>query len=80
MPHYAGDRIFLILPDDPVSRQATMDLMKRPLWNRLPAVKQGRCYMVEESIWNIADACSSERLLDMLPKLLQDPTSCGLSS
>jgi AraC family transcriptional regulator, transcriptional activator for feuABC-ybbA operon len=68
---YAGDRIFMIMPQDPVSRQAAEELMNSILWRNLPAVQEGRAYLVEEKKWNLSDAFSSGQLLTMLPGLLK---------
>jgi ABC-type Fe3+-hydroxamate transport system substrate-binding protein len=70
LSEYAGNRIFMMKPHNPVSRQAMEELKESPLWKSLPAVQQGHAYLVDEQIWNIGDAFSRERLLDMLPLLL----------
>ncbi|WJM06287.1 AraC family transcriptional regulator [Paenibacillus sp. PK1-4R] len=67
---YAGDHVFVMLPEEVVARQATEMLMKSPSWQALPAVQIGRVYPVEESIWNLGDALTSDRLLTLLPELL----------
>jgi len=69
---YAGNRIFLILPTDSKAREATEALWGSPIWNSLTAVREGRAYLVEEGKWNIGDAVSSERLLELLPALLRE--------
>ncbi|GAS82626.1 AraC family transcriptional regulator [Paenibacillus amylolyticus] len=71
---YAGDHVFVMLPEDIVAREATEMLMKSPSWKNLSAVQNGRVYPVEESIWNVGDALTSDRLLTLLPELL-----CGSS-
>ncbi|WP_405117813.1 AraC family transcriptional regulator [Paenibacillus sp. FSL H8-0317] len=71
---YAGDHVFVMLPEEVVARQATEMLMKSPTWQALPAVQNGRVYPVEESTWNVGDALTSDRLLTLLPELL-----CGSS-
>ncbi|WP_440109720.1 ABC transporter substrate-binding protein [Paenibacillus sp. QZ-Y1] len=71
---YAGDHIFVILPEETVARQATELLMQSSSWSDLPAVKNGQVYHVEETTWNLSDAMSSNRLLTLLPELL-----CGSS-
>lgn len=67
---YAGDHVFVMLPEEVVARQATEMLMKSPSWQALPAVQNGRVYPVEESTWNVGDALTSDRLLTLLPELL----------
>ncbi|MFF2481741.1 ABC transporter substrate-binding protein [Paenibacillus sp. NPDC058071] len=68
---YAGDRIFLILPDNPKSRESTETLMESERWQGLKAVREGRAYLVEEAKWNFGDAFTQEKLLDHLPALLR---------
>ncbi|MBP1990510.1 ABC transporter substrate-binding protein [Paenibacillus eucommiae] len=70
LPQYAGDRIFMLLPENPVSRQAAEDMIQSSLWQSLPAVRNGYVYLIEEAQWNFADALTREKLLDMLPDLL----------
>ncbi|PQP81978.1 Fe3+-hydroxamate ABC transporter substrate-binding protein [Paenibacillus sp. PCH8] len=72
--HYAGDHIFVMLPEEVVARQATERLMQTHAWTELPAVKDGQVYPVEEMVWNLSDALTSNQLLTLLPELL-----CGTS-
>ncbi|WP_342570530.1 ABC transporter substrate-binding protein [Paenibacillus sp. FSL R5-0749] len=67
---YAGDHVFVMLPEEVVARKATEMLMKSSSWQALPAVQNRRVYAVEESIWNMGDALTSDRLLTLLPELL----------
>ncbi|MFC9773966.1 helix-turn-helix domain-containing protein [Paenibacillus chitinolyticus] len=67
---YAGDRIFMLLPSDAGSRRAATEFMRSPLWTELRAVRSGRCYAVEADEWNFADATTTEKFLDELPRLL----------
>ena len=67
---YAGDHLFLMLPEEPAARQATEKLIQSPEWRALTAVKQGRVYPLEELAWNLGDAQTCEQLLDRLPELL----------
>ncbi|WP_165861306.1 helix-turn-helix domain-containing protein [Paenibacillus paeoniae] len=69
---YAGNRVFLILPADPTSRESTEALWSSSLWNSLEAVQEGHAYLVEESKWNIGDAFTREKLLERLPALLTE--------
>ncbi|NQF15638.1 AraC family transcriptional regulator [Brevibacillus sp. HB1.3] len=68
---YAGDRIFMLLSEDPESRQATAALMQSDQWHSLPAVQNGFVYLVEAQKWNGGAALTRERLLHMLPFWLQ---------
>ncbi|KQY87814.1 hypothetical protein ASD24_08260 [Paenibacillus sp. Root52] len=67
---YAGDRVFLMLPEDPIARQATEALMQSAAWQGLNAVKNGHVYLLEETIWNLGDALTRMNLLNLLPELL----------
>lgn len=67
---YAGDRIFMLIPERKDSREAMEQLMRSPLWNSLPAVRKGQVYLLENAKWNSADALTREKLLNLLPKLL----------
>ena len=71
LPAYAGDRVFMILHDQPDSSQAANELMSSPLWQNLPAVQQGHVYLIEAAMWNLNDALTKEKLLDVLPMLLR---------
>ncbi|WP_409175218.1 helix-turn-helix domain-containing protein [Brevibacillus fortis] len=70
IPLYAGDRIFMLLSEDPESRQATAAFMQSDRWHSLPAVQNGYVYLVEAHKWNWGAALTRERLLHMLPLLL----------
>lgn len=70
LPEYAGDRLFMLLPVNPVSRQAAEDLMNDPTWLNLPAVKNGYVYILSAREWNYGDALIREKALDLLPELL----------
>ncbi|UQZ37567.1 Fe3+-hydroxamate ABC transporter substrate-binding protein [Paenibacillus sp. PK3_47] len=67
---YAGDRIFMLIPEREDSRAAMERLIRSPLWQRLPAVRQGHAYLLEGSKWNLSDALTRERLLTLLPRVL----------
>ncbi|UPK41868.1 ABC transporter substrate-binding protein [Paenibacillus pabuli] len=67
---YAGDYIFVLLPEEIITRQATEKLMQSPTWRALPAVQKGQVYGVQETTWNLGDALTSNRLLTLLPELL----------
>lgn len=53
---YAGDYLFLMLPQEPAARHATERLLQSPEWRNLAAVEQGRVYPLEELVWNSGDA------------------------
>lgn len=68
---YAGNRIFMLLSEDPESRQAAAALMQSDRWHSLPAVQNGYVYFVEAQKWNGGAALTRERLLHVLPLLLR---------
>ncbi|WP_138753133.1 helix-turn-helix domain-containing protein [Paenibacillus sinopodophylli] len=68
--HYAGDRVFMMLPESPESKEAMNELMSSPLWRNLPAVKNGYSYLLDERDWNYEDATTRDTLLSLLPQLL----------
>lgn len=72
LPQYAGDRIFMLLPENKISRRAAEDMMNSTIWNKLPAVRDGYVYLVEEAKWNFGDAFTRDKLLEMLPELLRN--------
>ncbi|WP_042162962.1 AraC family transcriptional regulator [Paenibacillus gorillae] len=67
---YAGDRIFMLVPDRSDSRQAMDELLAAPAWNLLPAARNGHVYLID-SKWNSGDGYTSEKLLHYLPQLLR---------
>ncbi|MNI43334.1 Iron(3+)-hydroxamate-binding protein FhuD precursor [compost metagenome] len=71
LPDYAGDRIFMLLSDQADARLATDELLNSSLWQSLPAVQQGHVYLIEAAMWNLNDALTKEKLLDVLPMLLR---------
>lgn len=69
---YAGDRIFIALPSqhkDPAAYEAGLRLLRSPFWNELPAVRAGRCHVIEAH-WNSGDAITRLELLRVLPDML----------
>ncbi|MNZ86646.1 Iron(3+)-hydroxamate-binding protein YxeB precursor [compost metagenome] len=72
---YAGDRMFIVLTHDHLSREQAYQLADYEIWTRLEAVRQGKAYWVEEMEWNFGDAHTSSLLIDRLPALLLDPLS-----
>jgi len=70
LPQYAGDRVFMLLPESPESKSAMEDLINDSLWRNLPAVKNGFSYLLDERDWNQEDATTRANLLSLLPRLL----------
>ncbi|WP_083830019.1 ABC transporter substrate-binding protein [Paenibacillus sp. HGF5] len=75
LPAYAGDRIFMLLPGNPISKQAAENLMESSIWHNLPAVQNGLVHMLEADCWNYGDAHTLVKLLNLLPELLSPPIS-----
>lgn len=67
---YAGDRVFMMLPESSESRAAMDELLSSPLWKNLPAVKNGFSYVLDERAWNFEDASTRHKLLSLIPALL----------
>lgn len=67
---YAGDHIFMLVPERKDSREAMDRLLKSSIWRSLPAVRQGHVYLLDINKWNSGDALTREKLLTLLPKLL----------
>jgi ABC-type Fe3+-hydroxamate transport system substrate-binding protein len=67
---YAGDRIFMVLTEDPLSQELVHKIVDHDKWTSLSAISQGKLHVVEEMEWNFGDAHTSVLLLDKLPKLL----------
>jgi len=68
---YAGDRIFMLCPSDPVSRRAMEETISSNSWKSIPAVRNGLVYLVDELTWNCVDAITISKLLNLLPTLLK---------
>lgn len=67
---YAGDRIFILTPEDDAAKASTAELLKSQVWNSIAAVKNG--YVYEFDIRKASgDALSREWMLEELPKALQ---------
>ncbi|GAA3404073.1 ABC transporter substrate-binding protein [Paenibacillus hodogayensis] len=67
---YAGDRIFIVVNDaNPDVKKAADELLNSPVWKNLPAVKDGKAYVVGNK-WSFYDPITLDWLLDEMPKLL----------
>ncbi|MFB4322976.1 ABC transporter substrate-binding protein [Priestia sp. BR_2] len=75
LPAYAGDRIFMLLPGNPISKKAAENLMQSSIWHNLPAVQNSLVYVLEADRWNYGDAHTLVKLLNLLPELLSPPIS-----
>ncbi|WP_176706101.1 ABC transporter substrate-binding protein [Paenibacillus hemerocallicola] len=70
LPDYAGDRIFIVVNDsNPDVKKAAEQFLGSPVWKNLPAVKNGKAYVVGNK-WSFYDPITLDWLLDEMPKLL----------
>jgi len=70
LPDYAGDRVFLIAQNSTdEGKKAAEDLLQGPIWKSLPAVKNGKAYVVD-SRWAMNDPLTLDWLLDEMAALL----------
>ncbi|MBO0603138.1 ABC transporter substrate-binding protein [Sporosarcina sp. E16_3] len=70
LPEFAGDRIFLIASDDSEeSKQMIEEVINGPIWKGIPAVRNGKAYVVE-SRWAFNDPLTLDWLLDEMPKTI----------
>jgi len=68
---YAGDRIFLVAGDDSDdAKKAVQDMIAGPVWKSLPAVKNGKAYIVGDR-WGLNDPLTLDWLLDEAAKVLK---------
>ncbi|WP_321573899.1 ABC transporter substrate-binding protein [Paenibacillus sp. P13VS] len=75
---YAGDHIFVMLPESDAARTATEKLFESDEWKELPAVKKGKVYTLDEQVWNMGDALSYSRLQSLFPELLKRTTPSSI--
>jgi ABC-type Fe3+-hydroxamate transport system, periplasmic component len=67
---FAGDIIFIPMPVNSSSRETTEQMLQSDMWQSIPAVRNGRAFVVEESKWNLYDAISRIRQLEHLQLLI----------
>lgn len=70
VPDYAGDRNFLLVPEEEAARSLAGRLVESPVWQTLPGARNGYTY-VADAKWNFSDPITMERLLHALPRLLR---------
>jgi iron complex transport system substrate-binding protein len=72
LPEYAGDRIFLVQDDgDEVAQEATDALTNGTIWQSIPAVQNGKVYLVPGR-WGLNDPLTLDWLLDEMAKVLAE--------
>ena len=70
LPDYAGDRVFLIAQNSTEEgKKAAEGLLQGPIWKSLPAVQNGKAYVVEDR-WAMNDPLTLDWLLDEMAALL----------
>lgn len=70
LPEYAGDRIFLVVNEANADvKKRSDELMNSPVWRNLPAVKNGKAYVIGSN-WALYNPLTLDMLLDEMPKLL----------
>jgi iron complex transport system substrate-binding protein len=70
LPDYAGDRMFLISTDDSEeAKKVIEEVINGPVWKSLPAVKNGKAYIVGKR-WSMNDPLTLDWLLDEMAALL----------
>jgi iron complex transport system substrate-binding protein len=71
LPDYTGDRIFLVVGSDEVAQQAATALINGPIWQSIPAVQNGKVYLVNER-WGLNDPLTLDWLLDEMAAVLTE--------
>ncbi|MFE5320717.1 ABC transporter substrate-binding protein [Paenibacillus sp. NPDC056579] len=75
LPEVVGDTIFIVVNDaNPDIKSGVEELLQSPLWKNLPAVKNGRAYIVGNK-WSFYDPITLDWLLDEMPKKLMTKSS-----
>ena len=69
LPDYAGDRIFLVQTNDADAQKATEALLNGAIWQSLPAVQNGKVYLVSAR-WALNDPLTLDWLLDEMAAVL----------
>ncbi|WP_410771530.1 AraC family transcriptional regulator [Fontibacillus sp. BL9] len=71
LPEYAGDRIFLALPEQGEDAGIGREILRHPIWESLPAVRQGKSYVVKDRLANYNPVTLDKHLDDTVTRLLQ---------
>ena len=70
IPHYAGDRIFLALPEQGEDARKGREMLRHPTWRSLPAVREGKSYVVKDYWANYNPVTLDKHLDDTVRRLL----------
>ncbi|MED1783275.1 helix-turn-helix domain-containing protein [Brevibacillus fortis] len=68
---YAGDRIFLALPERGEDAEKGREVLHHPLWRSLPAVQEDKSYVVQDRWANYNPVTLDKHLDDTLRRLLR---------
>ncbi|WP_158606394.1 helix-turn-helix domain-containing protein [Paenibacillus ginsengarvi] len=69
MQEYAGDRVFLLVTEDDAAQKWARAMLGSTAWTRLPAVRNGRAYVVPCK-WGLYDPLTLDHHLDEMAELL----------
>lgn len=70
LPEFAGDHIFLVaLDDSEESKQMVQEFIDDLIWQSIPAVQNGKAYIVDTR-WAFNDPLTLNWLLDEMPKII----------
>ncbi|WP_151733076.1 ABC transporter substrate-binding protein [Paenibacillus tengchongensis] len=69
LEEFAGDRIFILTPVDQEAQVSTETMKQSPIWQSLPAVKNGKVYTMD-IMKSSSDAATRNWLLDEIPNIL----------
>ena len=71
LPDYAADYVFLLVPgDNEDAKKAADDMLASSLWKNLPAVKNGKAFVVD-SKWGFTDPMTMNWLLDEMTTTIE---------
>jgi iron complex transport system substrate-binding protein len=69
LPDYVGDRIFVVTDEHEAGQEFANEVMNSALWQGLPAVQNGKAYIVGTR-WGLNDPLTLDWLLDEMAALL----------
>jgi ABC-type Fe3+-hydroxamate transport system substrate-binding protein len=70
LPYYAGDRVFFALAHSGRMAEAGHRMLQHPAWQELPAVQEGKSYVVSDD-WANYNPITLDKHLDHLARCLQ---------
>ena len=72
LPDYVGDRLFLVADDDETAKEVTEEVLNGALWQSIPAVQNGKAYVVAPR-WAMNDPLTLDWLLDEMANVITQP-------